>query len=228
MAANGYLIDQFLRDGSNARTDEYGGSIEKRTRFLAEVVQGVIEEAGADRVGVRISPVSSVNDAHDSNSKELFTHVVEVLDHLNPVYLHVIEGQTQGPRDVDPKFDFTALRKKFHRTYMANNGYTLDFAAESVAAGTADPCCVRETIYRESRPGGTLPDECSACLGRLGDTLRRRRKRLYGLSCFKRIELSCQFQWLNRMCSVVNGENAHTFRLWRRSSNLQHRRRLPE
>ncbi len=137
-AANGYLIDQFLRDGSNARTDEYGGSIENRTRFLTEVVQGVIEEAGADRVGVRISPVSSVNDAHDSNPKELFTHVVEVLDRLKPVYLHVIEGQTQGPRDVDPSFDFSVLRKTFRQTYIANNGYTLESAAESVAAGLVD------------------------------------------------------------------------------------------
>ncbi len=137
-AANGYLIDQFLRDGSNKRTDEYGGSIENRTRFLNEVMQGVIAEAGEDRVGVRISPVSTVNDAHDSNAEELFSHVVESLDRLKPAYLHVIEGQTQGPRDIDPNFDFTALRRKFHGTYMANNGYTLELAVASVAAGAVD------------------------------------------------------------------------------------------
>ncbi|MBB6143795.1 N-ethylmaleimide reductase [Silvibacterium bohemicum] len=137
-AANGYLIDQFLRDGSNERTDEYGGSIENRTRFLTEVMQGVIEEASEDCVGVRISPVSSVNDAHDSNPTELFSDVVKVLDRLKPVYLHVIEGQTNGPRDIDPSFDFHALRQKFHRTYMANNGYTLELAAQCIEAGDAN------------------------------------------------------------------------------------------
>lgn len=137
-AANGYLIDQFLRDGSNKRTDEYGGSIENRCRFLSEVMQGVIEEAGEDRVGVRISPVSSVNDAHDSDPTRLFTHVVEHLDRLKPVYLHVIEGQTNGPRDVDPSFNFRLLRQKFHRTYMANNGYNFQLAAQRIDAGDAD------------------------------------------------------------------------------------------
>lgn len=137
-AANGYLIDQFLRDGSNKRTDEYGGSIENRTRFLTEVMQAVIEEAGVDHVGVRISPVSPVNDAFDRHPTKLFSHVVEVLDRLKPVYLHVIEGETQGPRDFDPSFDFAALRRKFHGTYMANNGYTAELAAESIATGATD------------------------------------------------------------------------------------------
>lgn len=137
-AANGYLIDQFLRDGSNKRTDKYGGSIENRTRFLSEVMQGVIEEAGAKHVGVRISPVSPVNDAFDSNPTKLFRHVVDVLDRFKPVYLHVIEGETQGSRDFDPSFDFSALRRKFHGTYMANNGYTVELAAESIATGVVD------------------------------------------------------------------------------------------
>jgi N-ethylmaleimide reductase len=137
-AANGYLIDQFLRDGSNKRHDEYGGSIENRARFLSEVMEGVIGEAGEDCVGVRISPVSSINDMHDSHPTELFTHVVQVLDRFKPVYLHVIEGQTNGPRDVDPSFDFQALRREFHGTYMANNGYTLELAAESMNEGKVD------------------------------------------------------------------------------------------
>ncbi len=102
------------------------------------MTQGVIQEAGEDRVGVRIAPVSTVNDAYDSNPTELFTHVVESLNRLKPAYLHVIEGQTEGPRHIDPRFDFSALREKFHGTYMANNGYTLELAAESVAADTVD------------------------------------------------------------------------------------------
>jgi N-ethylmaleimide reductase len=137
-AANGYLIDQFLRDGSNERIDQYGGSIENRARFLNEVMEAVIGEAGEACVGVRISPVSSANDMHDSHPTELFTHVVQVLDHLKPVYLHVIEGQTNGPRDVDPSFDFQSLRRKFHGTYMANNGYTLQLAGESMNEGKVD------------------------------------------------------------------------------------------
>jgi len=137
-AANGYLIDQFLCNGSNKRTDEYGGSVENRTRFLAEVMQAVIKEVGADVVGVRISPVSTANDVHDSDAGALFNHVVKVLDQLKPVYLHVIEGQTGGPRDFDPHFDFRALRGKFHRTYIGNNGYTLAVANKSIEDGAVD------------------------------------------------------------------------------------------
>jgi N-ethylmaleimide reductase len=137
-AANGYLIDQFLRDGSNKRTDQYGGSIENRTRFLNEVMQAVIDAASEDCVGVRISPVSSVNDAHDSDPSKLFTHVVGVLNSFQPVYLHVIEGETGGPRNIDPSFDFQALRRMFERTYMANNGYTLELATASLEAGSVD------------------------------------------------------------------------------------------
>jgi N-ethylmaleimide reductase len=137
-AANGYLIDQFLRDGSNKRTDEYGGSIENRTRFLREVVDAVIDASSEDCVGVRISPVSSANDAHDSDPSHLFKHVVEVLNRLQPVYLHVIEGETSGARDIDPSFDFHALRRMFQRTYMANNGYTFELATTSLKAGSVD------------------------------------------------------------------------------------------
>ncbi len=114
-AANGYLIDQFLRDGSNKRADEFGGSIENRTRFLTEVMQGVISEAGQDRVGVRISPVSTVNDAYDSDVKNLFFHVVKVLDHLKPAYLHVIEGQTEGPRGLRPHLRFSRFAREVSR-----------------------------------------------------------------------------------------------------------------
>jgi N-ethylmaleimide reductase len=166
-AANGYLIDQFLRDGSNKRTDEYGGSIENRTRFLTEVIQAVIDAASEDCVGVRISPVSSANDAHDSNPSKLFTHVVEVLNRFQPVYLHVIEGETGGPRDIDPTFNFHALRRLFQRTYMANNGYTLKLATESLEAGSVDlisfgiPFIANADLVERLRTGAPLnaPDQ---------------------------------------------------------------------
>ncbi len=95
--AHGYLIDAFLRDGSNQRTDQYGGSIENRARFLLEVMTAVTAEIGADRVGIRLSPVSPVNDSSESNPQPLFEYVVRELEKLHPVFLHVVEGHTGWP-----------------------------------------------------------------------------------------------------------------------------------
>ena len=135
--ANGYLLDQFARDGSNHRTDAYGGSIENRARLMIEVATAVADEIGAGRTGIRISPVSPANGVSDSNPQPLFNHIVEQLDALNLAYLHVVEGATGGPRDAAP-FDFDALRQRFRNTYLANNGYDLDLATSAVAAGKAD------------------------------------------------------------------------------------------
>ncbi|NHF74311.1 alkene reductase [Paracoccus xiamenensis] len=135
--ANGYLLEQFAKDGANQRQDEYGGSIQNRARLLLEVVAAVTEEIGADRTGVRISPVSPANGISDSDPQALYDHIVAELDKLAPVYLHVIEGATGGPRDVAP-FDFAALRKLFSRTYIANNGYDGETAEQALAGGAAD------------------------------------------------------------------------------------------
>lgn len=135
--AHGYLIDAFLRDGSNHRTDQYGGSIENRARFLVEVMTAVIGEIGAGKVGIRISPVSPVNDSNESNPQPLFEHVVRELEKLHPVYIHVVEGATGGPRDNAP-FDYEALRKLYSGVWMLNNGYTKEMAQEAVATGRAD------------------------------------------------------------------------------------------
>ena len=136
-AANGYLIDQFLRDRTNHRTDEYGGSIENRTRFLHEVVQAVANEIGADRTGVRIAPVTPSNDIADSNPQPLFERAVERLNALRIAYVHVVEGATGGARDVQP-FDYEALRSRFDGAWIVNNGYTLDMAQAAVRDGRAD------------------------------------------------------------------------------------------
>jgi N-ethylmaleimide reductase len=136
--ANGYLIDQFLRDGSNKRTDSYGGRIENRTRFLFEVVSAVTDAIGSGRTGLRLSPVTPVNDAHDSDPAPLFRHAVEGLNRFGLAYLHMIEGATGGSRDVAPGFDFGALRKVFQGPYMANNGYDLEMAEAAVRDGGAD------------------------------------------------------------------------------------------
>ncbi|MCW7538489.1 alkene reductase [Aquabacterium sp. A7-Y] len=139
--ANGYLLDQFLRDGSNHRTDAYGGSIENRARLLLEVMRAVTAEIGSGRTGLRLSPVTPSNDAHDSNPQPLFNHVVEQLAPLKLMYLHVIEGQTGGPRDLGDqgvRFDYEQLRQRFKGAWMVNNGYDRQMALDAVAQGGAD------------------------------------------------------------------------------------------
>lgn len=136
-AANGYLLDQFLRDGSNKRTDEYGGSIENRARFLLEVTKAVVDVAGADKVGVRISPVNPFNDMQDSNPQALFNYVTESLNQFNLAYLHVVEGGIHGGGLSDP-FDFDALRKLFKGPYMANLAYDKARGNAVIANGHAD------------------------------------------------------------------------------------------
>ena len=135
--ANGYLLDQFARDGSNKRTDAYGGSIENRARLMLEVSQAVAAEVGADRTGIRISPVTPANDISDSNPQPLFDHIVDGLSALKLGYLHVVEGATGGPRDNVP-FDYGSLRRRFNGTYIANNGYDLALANKTLATGNAD------------------------------------------------------------------------------------------
>ena len=135
--AHGYLLDAFLRDGSNHRTDAYGGSIENRARFLVEVMAAVTAEIGANKVGIRISPVSPVNDSNESQPQPLFEHVVREIAKFNPVYIHVVEGATGGPRDIAP-FDYEALRSLYKGVWMVNNGYTRDMAIEAVNQGKAD------------------------------------------------------------------------------------------
>lgn len=135
-AANGYLLDQFLRDGSNKRTDQYGGSLENRSRLLLEVVNAVIAVAGADKVGVRISPLNPFNDMADSNPQALFNHVAEVLSPLGLAYLHAVEGG-MGGGEVAP-FDFNVLRKHFKGPYIANLAYDKAKGNAAIASGHAD------------------------------------------------------------------------------------------
>ena len=135
--ANGYLLDQFAKDGANKRNDAYGGSIENRAKLMLEVAKAVAAEAGANRTGIRISPVTPSNDISDSDPQPLFDHIVDGLNELKLVYLHVVEGATGGPRDNVP-FDYTSLRKRFAGAYVANNGYDFELATKTLAAGAAD------------------------------------------------------------------------------------------
>lgn len=136
-AANGYLLDQFLRDGSNQRTDEYGGSFENRARLLMEVTQAVVDVIGADKVGVRLSPVNPFNDMKDSNPQALFEYVADALNRFNLAYLHAVEGGIHGGGIADP-FDFSGFRKLFKGKYMANLSYDKARGNAAIASGHAD------------------------------------------------------------------------------------------
>jgi len=138
-AANGYLIEQFLRDSTNKRTDAYGGPRENRARLLLEVAEAVAAVCGGERVGVRLSPVSPVNGAGlDSDSAATYAFVVERLNPFGLAYIHVIEGATQGPREVPGGFDLQILRRLFKGLYMANNGYDLTLALGARRRNLAD------------------------------------------------------------------------------------------
>lgn len=148
--ANGYLLEQFIKDGSNTRTDSYGGSIENRARLLLEVAAAVVKEIGADRTAVRLSPVSPANGSAGSDPQPQYNYIAEQLSALGIVYLHVVEGATGGPRDAAP-FDFDALRSRFKQTYLANNGYDLDLASSRLNQGKAD-------LFAFGRPFISNPD----------------------------------------------------------------------
>jgi N-ethylmaleimide reductase len=142
-AANGYLIEQFLRDSVNDRSDDYGGSIENRTRLLTEVLEAITGEIGGGRTGVRLSPITPSNDAgQDSDAQALYSRAVERFTPLGLAYLHVVEGATGGARDLESQgvapFDYVALRRQFGGAWMVNNGYDRALAEATVAGGQAD------------------------------------------------------------------------------------------
>jgi N-ethylmaleimide reductase len=142
-AANGYLIDQFLRADSNHRTDAYGGGIENRSRLLKEVMLAVSQEIGCGRCGIRISPVTPANDASDASPQALFEHVASFLGTLSLAYVHTIEGSTGAARDFqqgEAPFDYMALKKAYqqgggHGAWMLNNAYDRALADQAIADG---------------------------------------------------------------------------------------------
>ena len=135
---------------------------------MLEVAKAVSAEAGADRTGIRISPVTPANDISDSDPQPLFDHIVDHLNALKLVYLHVIEGATGGPRD-NAAFDYASLRKRFNGAYMANNGYDFELASKVLAAGAADliafgkPFIANPDLVERLRRGAPLnaPDKAT-------------------------------------------------------------------
>lgn len=140
-AANGYLVDQFLQNGSNRRTDEYGGSLENRTRFLSEIVAALVSVWGADRVGVRIGPNGTWNGMSDSDPKALFSYVAEQLNQFGLAYLHLIEPRIAGSDLIDASQGAVAaewLRPIFQGKLIAAGGFEPETAEAAVASGTLD------------------------------------------------------------------------------------------
>ena len=141
-AANGYLLQQFLADKTNLRTDRYGGSPENRARIVVEVAEAVTKVwGGGERVGIRLSPVTKFGDMGDSNPEPTYLYLIEQLNRLGLVYIHVIEGDTQGDRNPPGAFDPQSLRKAFKGLYIGNNGYDLKLALETRANNLADLIC---------------------------------------------------------------------------------------
>jgi len=136
--ANGYLPDQFLRNGTNRRDDEYGGSIENRARFLLEITRAAADVWGPERVGVRLSPSGTFNDMSDSDPVATFSHAIAELDRLGIVYVHLVEGTEADERHGGRIVPTSELRPHFSRTLIVNGGYDRERAERVVVSGEAE------------------------------------------------------------------------------------------
>ncbi|MFA5976363.1 MAG: alkene reductase [Elusimicrobiota bacterium] len=162
--ANGYLLDQFLRDGTNQRADAYGGSVENRARFLLEVTQAVLNVWGPDRVGVRLSPSGTANDMHDSDPEKTFGYVIAALDALEIVYVHLREGLEEDIRRGGRIIPTAVFRPLFQGALMVNGGYNRERADAVIAKGEAElvsfgtPFIANPDLPRRLQIGAELSD----------------------------------------------------------------------
>ncbi|MCW8909404.1 MAG: alkene reductase [Gammaproteobacteria bacterium] len=134
-AANGYLVDQFLRDGTNQRSDEYGGNVENRMRFLNEILDAVCEVWPTNRVGLRLSPENSFNDMSDSSPQQHFAYFISQLNSRNLCYLHILEGDMMTKQR---NVNYRDLRDIYNGIYMANNSYDKTRAQTALNNGDCD------------------------------------------------------------------------------------------
>jgi len=139
-AANGYLLDQFFREASNKRQDDYGGSVENRTRIHADILDALIKIWPAGRIGVRYSPFSHAGDAQPNNPMDTYLHLIEQANAAGVAYVHLIEGETGGERTAN-FHDLKTLKDAVSGVYMANNGYDRRMALDAVTNGNADLIC---------------------------------------------------------------------------------------
>ncbi|KAK1305436.1 12-oxophytodienoate reductase 1 [Acorus calamus] len=137
--AHGYLIDQFLKDQVNDRTDEYGGTLENRCRFALEVVEAVANEIGPDRVGIRLSPYANYNDCGDSNPEKLALYMAESLNKYNILYCHVVEpSMIKGEEKLETPYSLLPMRRAFKGTFMVAGGYGREDGNRAVEENFAD------------------------------------------------------------------------------------------
>ena len=137
-SANGYLIQQFMSSNTNHRNDEYGGSVRNRLRFPLDIVHAVIQQVGARKTGIRLSPLSTMNGIESPCTERLYTDLIEELNQLNLAYIHMIEGTAGSPRNGSTDYYFQQLRAKFKGTWIVNNGYDRELAINAIASGYAD------------------------------------------------------------------------------------------
>ena len=136
--ANGYLIDQFLRDGTNIREDEYGGSVENRSRFLFDIIEAVIEAIGADKIGLRLSPSGTFNDMKDSNPQEHFSYICKKLNAYTLAYLHIIDALEGDIKHGANVVELPLIRHDYKGVLITNGGYTKDRGNQVIADSQAD------------------------------------------------------------------------------------------
>jgi N-ethylmaleimide reductase len=136
--ANGYLLDQFLRDGTNHRTDGYGGTVPNRARLTLEVAEAVAKVWGADRVGIRFSPGGAFNDMHDSNPLATFSYVLRELNRFHLAYAHIIVSTEDDTRHGAVPVPLAALRQEFQGPLIVANGFDRQTATRAIAEGAAD------------------------------------------------------------------------------------------
>ena len=136
--ANGYLLDQFLRDGTNKRTDRYGGKLENRARFLLEVTEAVVNVWGAERVGIRLSPSGTFNDMTDSDPESIFVYLLGQLNRFGLAYLHIVDALEGDIRHGANVINLEVLRKAYKGTLIVCGGYDQARAEEAIAQGMAD------------------------------------------------------------------------------------------
>ena len=136
--ANGYLIDQFLRDGTNERKDQYGGNIENRVRFLFEIIEGISAQIGSDKVGVRLSPSGTFNSMSDSDPQKHFEYICYKLNEFKLAYLHIIDALEGDIRHGANVIELSVLRDAYTGVLIANGGYTKERANKAIENHQAD------------------------------------------------------------------------------------------
>ena len=164
-SANNYLLEQFIRDSTNTRTDRYGGSVENRLRFPLAVMEAVVGVWGADRVGIRVSPGTKNpgNTPIDGTPMETYGTYLDALSRMGLMYVHAIEGMTQGSRTTEG-VDGPALRRRFHGPFIANNGFDRALADQDIGSGAADlisfgrPFIANPDLVERLRTGAPLAE----------------------------------------------------------------------